>query len=409
MLALLGFFLGLVLVAISIPIKMIQLNTSLRNKRTKLALKKEKIKKNVNIKDRLNKQSRGSSKNLENKSKNKLKSATKLGDNKDIDKLKANRGNKKKQKKIEKKLNLKMKMRDLVILQLKALANFLSTIGRTLIISGIASALVFMIVIVAFAGACSVAIVLTEGNKTGYTSGSPQGGGSDNGGGGYDTPVSADVQQIIDMSDSDVWKLISEGRFSSYSEANEAAKADKTSEEAFWTNLLVSVEVPCWKWADSSKTSKVDSTTSIKVNKYVADYFKAFMTDIYNQPEQYVITMVGGFSFRTKNNKDHSGNYSGHSFGATLDINWESNGMGSYSAGYGDAGLPWKTSSGLADPMKSECCTFDNSWHEVAKKYKLDWGGNWSKAYCDPMHFSLVGDNNKDTRGFSNKYEGRTP
>lgn len=408
MLALLGFFLGLVLVAISIPIKMIQLNTSLRNKRTKLALKKEKIRKNVNIKDRLNKQSRGSFKNLENKTKNKLKSATKLGDNKDIDKLKANRGNKKKQKKIEKKLNLKMKMRDLVILQLKALATFLSTIGRALIISGIASALVFSIVIVAFAGACSVAVVLAEGNKTGNTSSSSQG-GIDNGGGSYDTPVSADVQQIIDMSDSDVWKLISEGRFSSYSEANEAAKADKVSEEAFWTNLLVYVEVPCWKWTDDSKTSKVSSTTKIRVNKYLADYFKAYMTDIYNQPEQYVITMVGGFDFRTKKNKDNSNNYSGHSFGATLDLNWKSNGMGSYSAGYGEAGIPWNTSSGLSDPMKSECCTFDNSWHEVAKKYNLDWGGNWSKDYLDPMHFSLVGDNNKDTRGFSNKYEGRTP
>ena len=178
MLALLGFFLGLVLVAISIPIKMIQLNTSLRNKRTKLALKKEKIKKNINIKDRLNKQSRGSSKNLENKSKNKLKSATKIGDNKNIDKLKANRGNKKKQKKIEKKLNLKMKMRDLVILQLKALATFLSTTGRALIISGIASALVFMIVVVAFAGACSVAVMVTDGtNHSGVVS---TGGGGDN-------------------------------------------------------------------------------------------------------------------------------------------------------------------------------------------------------------------------------------
>ena len=401
MLALLGFFLGLIIVAICIPLKIFQLGLSVKNTKTKLDVKKEKAK-NSSIKSKLSQLSK------RKKSDNTDKEGKRLfTENKDIRKLKASQGNKKEQKKIIKKINLKTKMTDIAIAQLRVLLGILLPTGQSLIVVGLFSALIFLVVLIALIAACSFVVMLFNGSGSG--SGSGFGLISGNGDGGYDTPVSADVQQIIDMSDADVWKLISEGRFSSYSEANEAAKADKTSEEAFWTNLLVSVEVPCWKWADSSKTSKVSSTTSIKVNKYVSDYFKAYMTDIYNQPEQYVITMVGGFDFRTKNNKDKSGNYSGHSFGATLDINWESDGMGSYSAGYGDAGLPWKTSSGLSDPMKSECCTFDNSWHEVAKKYKLDWGGNWSKAYCDPMHFSLVGDNNKDTRVFSNKYEGRTP
>lgn len=297
-------------------------------------------------------------------------------------------------------IKLSVKAIKLVVFVLQMVAMFFTTFGL------ISCALVCLVVVFLVGAVGYVAVVMNQDSLGKYS----------NGGVGIgteqttpSTPVTADVQKIIDMSDADVWKLISEGKYSSYKEANAAAKANPSAEKAFWTGLLVDVEVPCWKWADSSKTTKQDSTTTIKVNKYVADYFKAYMTDIHSQPEQYVITMVGGFSFRTKNNSSHSGNYSGHSFGATLDINWESDGMGSYSAGYGEKGLPWKTSSGLSDPMKSECCTFDNSWHEVAKKYKLDWGGNWSKSYCDPMHFSLVGDNKKDDRDFSNKYEGRTP
>lgn len=304
-------------------------------------------------------------------------------------------------KKISKTVvKLGIKAIKLIAFVLQMIAMFLTTFGI------LSCTLACLLIIFLIGSVGYVAVVMNQDGLGNYSNASS---GTNTGQTTATTTTSADVQKIIDMSDAEVWKLISEGKYSSYSEANEAAKANPEAEESFWTGLLVDIEVPCWKWADDSKSTKQDSKTTIKVNKYVADYFKAYMTDIYNQPEQYVITMVGGFSFRTKNNSSHSGNYSGHSFGATLDINWESDGMGSYSAGYGEKGLPWSTSSGLSDPMKSECCTFDNSWHEVAKKYKLDWGGNWSKDYCDPMHFSLVGDNNKDSRDFSNKYEGRTP
>ena len=219
-------------------------------------------------------------------------------------------------------------------------------------------------------------------------------------GAGYNPTVSASVQEIINMSESQVWQLISEGKYSSYDEANKAAQANKTTEEKFWSGMLVQVEVPIWKWSDSSKTSKVSSTTKIQVNKHLAEYFKSFMTDLYNAPEQYVILIVGGYNFRTKNTASGpSKNYSGHSFGATLDINWNSDGMGLKDA-------PYKESS-LSEPLKSEVCSAGSNWYNIAKKYDLDWGGNWSQKSLDPMHFSLVGDNKKDTRKFEMKVSGR--
>lgn len=219
-------------------------------------------------------------------------------------------------------------------------------------------------------------------------------------GANYNPTVSASVQEIINMSESQVWQLISEGKYSSYDEANKAAQANKTTEEEFWSGMLVQVEVPIWKWSDSSKTSKVSSTTKIQVNKHLSEYYKSFMTDLYNAPEQYVILIVGGYNFRTKNTASgQSKNYSGHSFGATLDINWNSDGMGLKDT-------PYKESS-LSEPLKSEVCSAGSNWYNIAKKYDLDWGGNWSQKSLDPMHFSLVGDNKKDTREFEMKVSGR--
>lgn len=219
-------------------------------------------------------------------------------------------------------------------------------------------------------------------------------------GANYNTTVSTSVQEIINMSESQVWQLISEGKYSSYDEANKAAQANKTTEEKFWSGMLVQVEVPIWKWSDSSKTSKVSSTTKIQVNKHLSEYYKSFMTDLYNAPEQYVILIVGGYKFRTKNTASGpSKNYSGHSFGATLDINWNSDGMGLKDT-------PYKESS-LSEPLKSEVCSAGSNWYNIAKKYDLDWGGNWSQKSLDPMHFSLVGDNKKDTRKFEMKVSGR--
>lgn len=219
-------------------------------------------------------------------------------------------------------------------------------------------------------------------------------------GANYNPTVSASVQEIINMSESQVWQLISEGKYSSYDEANKAAQANKTTEEKFWSGMLVQVEVPIWKWSDSSKTSKVSSTTKIQVNKHLSEYYKSFMTDLYNAPEQYVILIVGGYNFRTKNTASGpSKNYSGHSFGATLDINWNSDGMGLKDT-------PYKESS-LSEPLKSEVCSAGSNWYNIAKKYDLDWGGNWSQNSLDPMHFSLVGDNKKDTRKFEMKVSGR--
>ena len=220
----------------------------------------------------------------------------------------------------------------------------------------------------------------------------------------------ADVEKIINMSETEVWKLISEGKYSSYASANSDAQKNWSECKKFWKGMLVSVEVPAWKWKDNSHKKKVSSKVTITVNKHLSEYFKAYMTDLYNLPEKYVIVTIGGYDFRSKNNGTGTSALSGHSFGATLDINYWLDGMSSVPAGNPSIyGVPYNTSKGLKEPQLSTCCTFDNSWFKLAMKYKLDWGGNWSYNSLDPMHFSLVGDRNKDTRLYKPKTSGRNP
>lgn len=161
MLALLGFILGLIIVAICIPLEIFQLGLSVKNTKTKIDVKKEKAK-NSSIKGKLSQLGKRKKSNDADKEKKPL-----LTGNKDIQKLKASRGNKKEQKKVIKKINLKTKMADLIIAQLRALLGILLPTGQSLIIAGLFSALIFLVVLVALIAACSFIVVLFNGSGNG--------------------------------------------------------------------------------------------------------------------------------------------------------------------------------------------------------------------------------------------------
>ena len=231
---------------------------------------------------------------------------------------------------------------------------------------------------------------------------------------------SASTKEIIKMKDKEIWKLMSEGKYSSYEEANSAARgAGFSRERKFWTGLLTTVTVPCWKFKDINDISKgkKSSTVKIMVNKHLKDYFKDFMTDLYNLPEKYVIYSIGGFSFRAKNNGTGTSNLSGHSFGGTLDINPQVYGMGSGPMerrinkkkpnGDINCGHPFKGRKGLNGWCAACCCTFGSDWEKLAWDYGLYWGGHFSESYLDPMHFSLVGDGKKENRPKQPKWVGQ--
>ena len=312
--------------------------------------------------------------------------------------------------KVKKRLKIvTLKSLQLAIKTLSRLIVFLRSIASTIISLVLTLVAAFLPLSVILVGALAGSVIYLSGNTS--TSSYNNVVSSTETNSTVDVNMSADVKKMINMSDKELWLLASNGRFKSYDEANNALKASPTKEKEFWNKLKKDIKVKVWRWADKSYKKKKEEEISLTVNKNLAEYWKAFLTEWHNLPEKYVLSSTGStFDIRIKINKSGSNNYSGHSFGGAIDINPMIDGMGSTVPGFG-SGIPWKTSNGLKEPYKSCCCTFDNSWNKLVKKYKLDWGGYFSATVLDPMHFSIIGDRPKDTRTYkpSEGVTGATP
>lgn len=270
----------------------------------------------------------------------------------------------------------------------------------------IASNIVIILVVLAVVLVVSfISVVLLGSSEDVSFGGSNQNISSNNG--LENSTTSTEVQTIINMSDEEVWRLLSDDSYGSYKEANAKAKDD----EEFWESKQIEIEVPVWKFVDKNDYTKGKEATTLKltIHKELADFWKEYITEIHNLPEQYVIEGFHGFSWRLKTN--NSDDYSSHAFGTAVDINAFTDGMGytdNPSNTSTDTNMHYATSTGLKDPVLSMACTTDSSWLNLSKKYRLDWGGYWN-TISDAMHFSIVGDNSRDTLTYTPKYEGRTP
>ena len=289
---------------------------------------------------------------------------SKLGLSKGSDKLRSELGLSPKKNKNSMSAKIKSKSKiallkamQLAIRALSSLISLLRSVATSLITLVVtAFGIVIPICIAVIITASSIVMFMnTKGSTTTYGNvvSNSSTGSSTSKDNKIDSSADADVQKMINMSDKELWLLASEGRFKSYSEANTALKSNKTKEEAFWNGLKKDIKVKVWKWADSSHKKKKEVEVVFTVNKHLAKYWKAFLTDWHNLPEKYVLESVGStFSVRPKNNKSGTGNYSAHSFGGAIDINPMVDGMGSVVGGFGDPN-PWKTSDGLKEPYKS--------------------------------------------------------
>ncbi len=100
---------------------------------------------------------------------------------------------------------------------------------------------------------------------------------------------------------------------------------------------------------------------SVQVNKIAADAFKGFLGDL--AATGYKINNIGGYSLREKRG---AGGISQHAWGNAIDINPDENPQ------HGGNNLPKNVS-------------------DLAAKWGITWGGDWSKKYNDPMHFEYTG------------------
>ena len=130
---------------------------------------------------------------------------------------------------------------------------------------------------------------------------------------------------------------------------------------------LTQIEVPIYT------KKKKKSTMTLTVHKKLASEIKAAFKDMAKIQFPIDPQCTAGYSWRSM--ASNSSKLSYHSYGCVVDLNWTHNG-----AVY--TSWPYKPGKDKLAVTKKVV----NIW----KKHGFYWGGDWSAAYFDPMHFTYV-------------------
>lgn len=144
---------------------------------------------------------------------------------------------------------------------------------------------------------------------------------------------------------------------------------------------MVTVTVPVWKLKNGVKSS---GQATFRIHQAIADEVVQMFTEIYNDPEQFPINSVGGYSWRGDTATGE------HNCGTAIDINPDAN----YQVREGKAmvGTHWTPDT---DPLS---ISENGSVVRIFAAHGWAWGGDawaWDAdptyGYHDYMHFSYMG------------------
>lgn len=212
--------------------------------------------------------------------------------------------------------------------------------------------------------------------------------------GNVNVNMSPEVEELLTMSDEEVWRGLTGGLLSARPAETLPANADEI--EAAVRKQIVSLEIPIRRWAsgDDSNLQTVETTTTIQVNSFLEKLFIEFFQNVFDADPTFVTASVGGFRI-DGTGYGQIGFRSAHTYGAAIDINWyeDGNPYGSLSDGsvkiYSQA--EWEA---LPENHLKYQIIYENSpLVQVAHKFTLLWGGaDWTGDTRDTMHFSFVAD-----------------
>ena len=113
----------------------------------------------------------------------------------------------------------------------------------------------------------------------------------------------------------------------------------------------------------------------VRVNRRAAPLFKGFLDELGDGGYHIRQSDTGGYNHRFKRCATPSlceGQLSDHAWGTALDVNWTTNPLGTHDGCTITTDLPADIAS-------------------LAGRWGLRWGGNFSCASKDPMHFEVTG------------------
>lgn len=152
-----------------------------------------------------------------------------------------------------------------------------------------------------------------------------------------------------------------EAIIATFGDIRQYARDDGTPDPKWEANFMGRAKLP---FAIPLSWDTSVSASSIRCHKLIAPLFEAVFTDIVNKGlRQSVQTYGGGYNWRMKRGQAKP---STHSWGIAIDLNVRTNAMG--------------TPGDMAPQLVA-----------LFEGYGFTWGGRWSGANKDPMHFQYCG------------------
>lgn len=115
------------------------------------------------------------------------------------------------------------------------------------------------------------------------------------------------------------------------------------------------------------------ATMILTVHKKLAEEIKKVFEDMKRAGFKIKPEETAGYNWRTM--ASNSSRVSHHSYGCVVDVNWTSNGASYTSWGYHPGKDEFSVTKEIVD---------------IWKRHGFYWGGDWSTAYFDPMHFTYT-------------------
>lgn len=197
---------------------------------------------------------------------------------------------------------------------------------------------------------------------------------------------SADLD-VLKISDTDAWNRLTNGKLSARPTEYEPSNRSSVQKEV--KKKIVPITVKIRTWSGSSGLGKTDKEVEIQVNEELKEVWESFFEDVYNEATDFVISEYGGYRI-DGTGTGQVGAKSAHEYGAAVDLNWSQN-------AYGVQPLSQAEWSALPESRaKYETIYIGSKVVEIAHKYTLSWGGDWTSCK-DNMHFSFFGDESRDT------------
>lgn len=201
---------------------------------------------------------------------------------------------------------------------------------------------------------------------------------------GISSSVSGDVKEVMAMSDEDAWEALTGGVLSSIPSSKSPDNAAEI--EAAVKEQIVDITIPIWGWESSGSMNRVEKEATIQVNEVLAELWQSFFEDLHETDKDFVIVDVGGFRIDGLG-VGQIGFKSGHTYGAAVDINPTQN---PYGSGYPYSKSEWEA---LPETHEKYQIIYEGApIIEIAHKYTLYWGGEWTGSNRDMMHFSFIAD-----------------